>query len=105
METITGKPGREADYRITLKQIGMPTLMSCGAQMKTLVHDNPNGEVRMKVSSRFLLIVKLMPDDTYAVEVGRTRKVAGLPTYTVIDQRFDVYAEQLAETVRSLGDR
>lgn len=99
--SIAMTSGRPADARVTLQQIGSVTLMSCGAQLKTLLRDDENGELRMKVSRRFLLIVKLMPDDTYAVEVGITRKAE----YKVIAQEFGVYADRLSEVVRRLGDR
>lgn len=105
MQSIHELPGRSANHRETLRQIGLVHLMTCGAQMKTVVHDDPNGMVKFKVSGRFWLTVKLMSDDTYAVEVATVRKKNGLPEYKVIAQAFDVYATDLAYTVVKLGDR
>lgn len=101
MESIVNEArGRNIDVNLTLKQIGVATLMSVGAQMKTLTYDTDY--VKFKVSGRFWLVVKLNAADTFDIEVGRVRKVQGLPTYEVIEQSKDVPVENLSKVVREL---
>lgn len=102
MKSIHEEVGRKADARVTIDQIGPQTLMSVGAQLrKTAVRDDANGMIKFKVSGRYWLTVKLMADDTYAVEVATVRKME----YKVIEQERGVHAEDLAKVVRQLGDR
>lgn len=39
--------------------------------------------------------ILLTPQDTYYVEFGRIRKFRGVPTYSMVKQYDDVYAEDL----------
>ncbi len=67
--------------------------------MKTLAF--ARDYVKAKVSRKYWLTIKLCADDTYAVEVAQVR----MSNYIVIEQEFNVYAEDLPEVVRRLGDR
>ena len=91
--------GRNIDVRVALSQIGTITLLSCGAQMKTLVYDTDY--VKFKVSRRFWLVVKLNAKDEYDLEVATVRK----GEYKVVEQMHDVPAFNLPGAVRKIGDR
>lgn len=103
MDTIYNQPGSPADSRVTLAQIGRGNLMACGA--RDLATDNSTGMVMFRVGperAKRKVIVKLMPSDTYAVERGHLDRKTW--EYVVDEQEFDVFCDQLGETVRRLGD-
>lgn len=100
VETIHNKPGHRADAGVTLQQIGLGALMSCGYQPKTLVRDNDNGMIKFKVSGRYWLTVKLMGNDTYSIERARLVKT----DYVIEAQETHIYCDQLAAAVIRLGD-
>lgn len=95
---------RTADASITLRQIGMDILMSCGA--RDIVKDDPNGMVMFRVGPGrkvAKVIVTLTPTDLYRVEYGfMHRKTFEWVTVEVED---GVHVEALPATVRRLGDR
>lgn len=102
--------GTEADHTVTLAQIGRMTLMSCGA--RNIVYSDEAGMVMFRVGpggkTVRKVIVKLLPSDTYAVEYGRMTMDPKSPKFAewqVVEQETDVFAEELAATVRRLGDR
>lgn len=103
MQTIYNVTGTEADASITIAQIGRGNLLACGA--REFVRDNPTGLLMFRVGperAKRKVIVRLLPSDTYAVERGHIdRKTYD---YVVDEQELDVYADQLGETVRRLGD-
>jgi hypothetical protein len=94
-------------HKITLDQIGMPTLMACGA--RDIVHDDPNGMVMFRVGSGHAnrkIIVTLTLADTYTVEYGHMPTRGARKYEWITDKTItDVYAEQLAETVYQLVNR
>jgi hypothetical protein len=97
-------PGRPADHRVTIAHIGAATLAAIGAGgVDRIVHDDPNGFLRFKlgVRNRYLDVV-LAADDTYTVR--RLRYVARQAAHLEEERVSGVCAEQLAETVRRLGD-
>ncbi len=103
--------GRPASGQVTRQQIGAGVLMSCGA--RDFVKDDPNGLLMFKVGPTGRkrlrkLLVRLMPDDTYTVEYGTTSTDPfsdDFYEWRVVEQETGVYADQLAATVRRLGDR
>lgn len=106
MTTMT----RPADARITLAQIGTGVLMSCGA--RDIVRDDPNGTVWFRVGARTpgkvcKITVRLMADNTYRVEYGYMINRTGprWGEWVNVYAEGDVHAENLAATVRRLGDR
>jgi hypothetical protein len=103
---------RPADHRVTLRQIGTMTLMSCGA--RDYVRDDENGTLWFRVGSGAStrgkvckVTVRLMATDTYRVEYGYmvNRKGPDWGTWVDVDVEDDVYAEDLSTVVRRLGDR
>lgn len=93
-----------ADARVTIAQIGRGVLMSCGA--RDFVRDDANGTLMFRVGPGrkvSKVIVSLMADDTYRVEYGfmNRRTLA----WITVDVETGIYADQLAATVRRLGDR
>lgn len=111
--SIAHADGSPADARVTASHIGSWILASCGA--RDLVKDDPNGLLMFRVGPNgkrvCKVLVRLMPNDTYAVEYGftdlRPSRLSD-PTWgewQMVEQARDVYAEQLGETVRRLGDR
>lgn len=111
--SITDRPGHPADAEVTRAQIGGGVLMSCGA--RDFVKSDERGELRFRVGPGGKkvrkVIVKLMPDDTYAVEYGyadmRPSRLSD-PTWgvwQVVEQEHGIYAENLPAVVRRLGDR
>lgn len=102
--SVSTMTGRQADARTTRNQITPGVLMSCGA--RDFVSDNANGLLMFRVGSGRVLrkvLVRLLPHDLYAVEVGRMDRRTF--EWIVEDQRFDVPAESLARAVLELGDR
>lgn len=103
---------RQADSRVTLDQIGTMTLLSCGA--RDFVGDDKNGTVWFRVGSGpstrgkvCKVTVTLMADDTYTVKYGYmvNRRGPRWGEWVEVDTVTGVYADQLAATVRRLGDR
>jgi hypothetical protein len=99
LEPIIHRPGRDMDVNTTWDHIGRRTLALAGA--RNLAYSNENSYVQFD-AMRKRVFVQLAADDTYSVETGTIRKVDHLPTYTVKAQTHGVYAEQLAETVRTM---
>lgn len=102
--SVRDLPGRPADARITRDQIGPMVLMSCGA--RDFVCDDANGLLMFRVGSGRVLrkvLVRLCPDDTYAVEVGRMHRRSF--EWITEGQETGIYAEQLPAAVLRLGDR
>lgn len=109
MTPISTLTGTEADHRETLQQITRGVLMSCGA--RDFVHDDKTGLLMFRVGrggkTVRKVIVKLMPSDLYAVEVGsmsQNTRHDDFGVWRVEEQEFDVHVSQLAATVRRLGD-
>jgi hypothetical protein len=66
---------READHRVTVRQIGRMTLMRMGA--RDFVHDDRNGELWFRVGAgnpHRKVSVVLRADDTYAIEIGKLKR-------------------------------
>lgn len=109
--SVVDMPGRPADGTVTRDQIGTGVLMSCGA--RDLVKDDDNGLLTFRVGPNgrkrlCKVLVRLTPDDLYAVEYGTTTLDPFSPKFgewRVVEQETGVYAEDLAATVRRLGDR
>jgi len=102
--SIMNTAGYPADHHTTMQQIGSGNLMACGA--RHFVHDNPNGLLMFRVGAERSLrkvMVRLMPNDTYSVEVGKTNRKT--MEYVVEDQEHGIYADQVGASVRRLGDR
>lgn len=61
---------------------------------------NESGYIQfdIKITRVLRVIVKLMADDTYAVEIGRIRKME----YVVIEQMRGIYGDVLGQTVEAL---
>jgi hypothetical protein len=100
---MQGPKGKHISLSETVRQIGINTQMSVGWQVTSVLHGGDYFKV--KVSRKYWLVIKLNGKDLYDVEVGKVRKVDGLPEYKALDQRFDIDAELLAQVVRELGDR
>lgn len=99
---VTGT--RPADARVTLAQIGRGVLMSCGA--RDFVSDDPNGTVMFRVGPTrkvAKVIVTLLADDTYRAEFGYMHRKT--LEWITVEVETGIYADQLAATVRRLGDR
>lgn len=103
-------PGREADHRVTLAQVGRWRLASIGA--RDIVHDDRNGMLWFRVLSGNpyrKIIILLRADDTYAVEIGRMKKIQGLPEYVTehaegLDPALGcgLYGDQLGDAIDRL---
>lgn len=111
--SVKDLPGRPADAAVTRQQIGGGVLMACGA--RDFVKDDANGLLMFRVGpgGRKVrkILVRLRPNDTYAVEYGyadmRPSRLSD-PTWgqwQTVEQAHHVHAEDLAATVRRLGDR
>lgn len=113
IRSIADQTGRHADGTITRDQIGMGVLMSCGA--RDFVKDDPNGLLMFRVGPNgkrvCKVLVRLMGDDTYTVEYGRTDfRPSQLDSDTwgvwePVEQVAHIFAESLPAVVRRLGDR
>jgi len=51
------------------------------------------------------VIVKLMADDTYAVEVGRLKRRGGDVVYSVVDQDRGLYAYQVGAVMEAMVEQ
>ena len=105
MAPITTRP---ADHRVTARHITQATLMACGA--REFVHCDREGLLMFRVGSgrkALKVIVTLSADDTYRVEYGQmiTKVGPNWGTWKSIEVRAGIQAEDLAETVREMGDR
>jgi hypothetical protein len=96
---VNDQRGRSINVRETLQQIGAPVLMSIGAHMRTLVYDVDY--IKLKVSRRFWMVVKLNGQDLYDVEIGRVVK----GEYKVVEQVLNVPVENLRSVVLQEADR
>src|SRR4051812_47666881 len=103
---------RPADHRVTLRQIGTMTLMSCGA--RDFTHDDAAGLLAFRVGSGpstrgkvCQVLVHLMASDTYRVAYGYMVNKTGPDwgKWITVEAEDDVYAEDLPTVVRRLGDR
>ena len=111
--SVKDMPGRSADAAVTRAQIGTGVLMSCGA--RDLVKDDPNGLLMFRVGPNgkrvCKVLVRLLPSDEYAAEFGYSDMRPSRPhspewgVWQTVEQVTGVYAENLAATVRRLGDR
>lgn len=90
--------GREMDVNTTWRQIGQHALMYVGARNLAYSKDYVQFDTTGK---RLRILVKLDASDTYTVEVGRVRKIGGLPQYRALRSACLVYAEDLATVVRA----
>jgi len=86
---------------IIRKQIGAQVLMACGArEYKLLGFDSPKKGVQFRVnhsSKRQYVKVILEPNDTYTVICYRLKRVTD--EHVDIEDLYDIYCEQLSETV------
>jgi len=83
------------------KQIGVANLMACGArEFKLLGFDSPKKGVQFRVNHsarRQYVKVVLEPNDTYTVITYRLKRVTN--EHIDINDVYDIYCEQLGETV------
>lgn len=104
LNSIYHLPGTHANSSETYAQLGSRNRMVVRA--RDFVHDDPNGVLMFRVgpeSAKRKVIVKLLPSDTYAVEVGHIdRETYG---YVPDAQETDVYCDVLGETVVRLYGR
>lgn len=83
------------------KQIGLSNLMACGArEYKLLGFDSSKKGLQFRVnagSKRQFIKVVLEPNDTYTVISYRLKRVTD--EHIDINDVYDIYCEQLGETV------
>jgi hypothetical protein len=103
---LDGLARREADHLATLAAIGKWNLIRLNA--RDYVHDDKNGMIMFRVGRSHKMIVVLRADDTYAVEIGKFRRINGLQEFCSIatigdgDGFVGLYADQLGEQIDAL---
>lgn len=103
LDALAGAP---ADHRITLAQVGRMRLASLGA--RDIVHDDRHGRLWFRIGAGRpyrKIIIQLRADDLYAVEIGRLKRIDGLPEF-VSDRTegmdYGLFADQLGEAIDRL---
>lgn len=89
------------------KQIGLPTLMACGArEWKFIGSPSEKMGLQFRVNSgvkRQYIKVVLEPNDTYSVISYRLKKVTD--EHIDIQDKYDIYCDMLSETVYRLVNK
>ncbi len=93
--------------KIIRQQIGKANLLACGArEWKLLGFDSPKKGLQFRVnagSKRQFIKVVLEPNDTYTVISYRLKRVTD--EHVDIVDLYDIYCEQLGETVYRLVNK
>lgn len=90
------------DAQETFRQVNLGDswrMARLGAWDCMYAEDSGYVQFDIKLTRKLRVVIKLLGDDTYGVEVGRMKRNLD---YVVLDQVRGIYADQLGETVERM---
>jgi hypothetical protein len=97
--------GADMDHQQMWDQVNRWTWIGMAAKPELRHPDALQIAVHVGAGRKRRIYVKLNARDLYDIELGRLKRVNGLPEYVALDQVTDIYAENLDEELRNLFDR